>query len=101
MATSKPSYVIDAPGQLIRGVKCKLASIQIITNGTNDVAVDIHDVPDASTSRTDANKAAYWYTAGPDRSGGRDFVHEKLLSYGCYVVITGTGGKAIIDLIFE
>lgn len=97
---SKPSYVISASG-LIFDVKCKLASLQIITDGTNNVTVDIHDVPSASTSRTDANKAAMWYTPGPDYCGGRDWAHPKLLSYGCYVVITGTNGKCILDFVFE
>lgn len=100
MAISKPSYIISASA-LIKGNRCKLAGLQIITDGTNSVTVAIHDVPDASTSRTDANKAAHWYVAGIDNVGGRDWAHPKLLSYGAYVVLTGTNGKCIIDFVFE
>lgn len=99
MATkTKPSYILSVSG-LVMNKACELKCLEVFTNGADAVIIDIYDVPDTNTTRSEENQSGYWYVAGADRVGGREWLYPRKLSFGCYVEITGTGGKAIVDFV--
>lgn len=78
--------------ELIVTGRCALASVLVITDGTNAATVIIYD------SLTAENKKVAEFTvAGATGYGGRNWVFPVGMDTGLYLAISGTGASAIVE----
>lgn len=73
---------------------CLLASVLVITDGTNAATVIIYDNTAAS-----GKKIAEFVVAGTTQYGGRNWVFPVECKTGIYCAISGTGASSIVEYI--
>ena len=94
---ARSSFEITSSATIAVG-PCRLTSILIITNGSDDATVILYDKPSA-TGIAAGNKV--WEATVPAASqyGGRNWTFPVSCSSGIYCTISGTGASAIVEYI--
>ena len=75
--------------------KCAITAIYIITDGTNDAKLVIHDHASAASGTVVHEQTI----KGSDHYGGLVLPFPKSMENGIYCNVTGTGASYIIDFI--
>ena len=90
-ANAKSSGELDATASVVAG-PCALASVLVITDGTNDGKVVIDDSTDGSGT------VKYETTVvGANNYGGRNWTFPVEFTDGIYVTLSGTGATFIVE----
>lgn len=92
---AKSSELRSSDALIVEG-KVYLSSVLIITDGTNDATVTIHDALNSGSGTV-----FYAVVAGGDNWGGRVWVPPLEIENGIYVDVSGTGAKYIIEYVEE
>lgn len=102
-----PTFVIAGEHSIGSGEKtsdaavvatsCKITSLGVFTDGTNDAKVVLYDNASA------ASGAVIWECTvnGGDHYGGRDWNFPRLCFNGIYADVTGTGASYIVEYTYE
>ncbi len=90
-SASKTSGELTADGQVFTGPG-RLASVLIITDGTNDATVFLYDNTSAAGTKLWEGKVK-----GADNYGGRNWVFPVLFTNGVYLDIEGTDASCICE----
>ena len=88
---SKVIYTVPS-----RGVKCYLAAVKVITNGTDNAKVIIDDSTDGTGTVKDETTVV-----GGDHWGGRTWPYPVRMTTGIYVTVSGTGASYIVEYILR
>ena len=91
-ATSSGEKTADA---IIKGGTCWLASVIIITDGTNDAKLILYDNNSAALGTVLLEMTV----KGTDHYGGRNYMWPVLAKKGVYADVNGTGASYIVEYI--
>lgn len=89
----KSSYTRSSDALIFDG-KCYLVSVLVITDGTNDATVSVHDALNAGS-----NQVFPVTVSGASDFGGRIWMPPLEMRNGIYVNVSGTGAKYIVEYV--
>jgi len=75
---------------------CRLWSCLVITNGSANAVITIHD-NNSAVGNDATNKLAEFTVVSSNQYGGRNWIKPVGVEVGIYVTISGTGASCIIE----